>query len=279
MADAHRLRATLIAPVASRWLREAHKPRVLHVFKLVCNLADSKVGVLSLVAPGVGPGPFAAVVEPPPGGFARWLDHHATVSAMPDEVAVGPLHIDCSPAESWDPILSRFDDPPHTLSTLPSWIADFLSDHAAPDSPFLAPDTRVSEALADLDRGLAEGDSAAFERAAISLAGLGPGLTPSGDDYLVGVLFGLWVLYPAAETQPLREAILNSAVNRTTTLSSAWLNAAARGEANAPWKEFVAGLERDTFMTDVAHRIIDTGHTSGTDALMGFARVVQTLLN
>ena len=69
--------------------------------------------------------------------------------------------------------------------------------------------------------------------------------------------------------------IASSPCRETTTLSGAWLRAAARGEANAVWMDFIAGFENGTFDEDVAQRIIDTGHTSGTDALMGFARIVE----
>ena len=57
------------------------------------------------------------------------------------------------------------------------------------------------------------------------LAGLGDGLTPAGDDWLVGMMLWAWLAHAA----PRRfcQVLSDAAVPRTTTLSAAFLQAAA----------------------------------------------------
>ena len=101
-------------------------------------------------------------------------------------------------------------------------------------------------------------DLAACQEGARKLAGLGIGLTPAGDDFLLGVIYGLWLKISTqtcaervevdAETQRVVEIIVDAAVARTTTLSGAWLEAAGRGEAGQPWHELVEAM-RDRSVT------------------------------
>lgn len=64
-------------------------------------------------------------------------------------------------------------------------------------------------------------------RAARGLAGLGPGLTPAGDDVLVGLLSALSLL---GGPPAVIDALLAAADGRTTDLSLALLRHAAKGE-------------------------------------------------
>src|SRR5205823_3021603 len=68
-----------------------------------------------------------------------------------------------------------------------------LGDESLPvdgelEEPFAA---RAWPALQSAVRGLAAGDSSALEAMVERLAGLGPGLTPSGDDVIGGMLFAV----------------------------------------------------------------------------------------
>lgn len=119
--------------------------------------------------------------------------------------------------------------------------------------------------------------------AASALCGLGPGLTPSGDDYLAGVMLALWAGHHPQRTR-LCDAICDGTAGRTTTLSSAFLAAAARGETNEQWHRLLAALSTPTPPEQAASeeghaleqieravRDISTfGATSGMDLLGGF---------
>jgi hypothetical protein len=106
--------------------------------------------------------------------------------------------------------------------------------------------------------------------AARQLAGLGNGLTPAGDDFLTGVMLWAWLAHP--QPQRFSALLAETAVPRTTTLSAAFLQAAAEGECSIAWHRLLqalaAGDERN--LVGVVASVLATGQTSGADALAGF---------
>lgn len=136
-------------------------------------------------------------------------------------------------------------------------------------TPYFA---KARQAVRTMQKALPARDIPRMQEAAFTLAGLGPGLTPAGDDYLVGVMYGLWSTLAPAEAARLSEALAKSAVPHTNNISIAWLRAAAKGEANADWQQLVqvisdAGVPNTNL---ILTRIMATGHTSGADTLAGF---------
>lgn len=99
------------------------------------------------------------------------------------------------------------------------------------------------------------------------LIGLGPGLTPSGDDFLGGVLVALNHLERASQARALWRW-LEARLARTSDISAAHLAAAAAGEAHEALHAVLAG--------DLALEKLDAvGHTSGWDALAGMTAVLR----
>jgi hypothetical protein len=111
--------------------------------------------------------------------------------------------------------------------------------------------------LNELLDGICDQELPRVKAAARWLAGRGIGLTPTGDDVLMGVLYGLWVWQP---DRKLRQAIADSAAPHTTTLSAAFLRAAAAGEATDPWRRLARGD------AGAGADIMAAGHTSGREA-------------
>lgn len=124
--------------------------------------------------------------------------------------------------------------------------------------------------------GLVEGNGANVSEAAKKLAGLGPGLTPAGDDLLLGAMYGLWATR-GEDAQLSAERIVRASVPRTHALSGAWLAAGARGEAAAPWHQLLAAVasHSEDELEAAVMRILPTGHTSGADALGGFLGLLE----
>lgn len=172
---------------------------------------------------------------------------------------------DWEPEADWGELARRFW----------TWteIAGDLAQASAPERTALVSDrswTRLEARRSAFRRAMRLHDSRAAQAAAWGLAGLGPGLTPAGDDYLAGVLLGL----RAIPWRPPRmsSAVLRAAAGRTSELSTALLAAAARGEAALPWHGLVQALVRSDpprarCWTD---RIARIGHSSGTWSLTGF---------
>ena len=125
-----------------------------------------------------------------------------------------------------------------------------------------------------------------------SLVGLGPGSTPSGDDFITGVLLGEEALKqgPAAgakavaENQktvipwPLEKEALGAALNRTNDAGKTLLWQALQGNFPGYLIEMLRSLSAAEGPEDVARvveRSVSCGETSGADALTGFLLFLQ----
>lgn len=110
------------------------------------------------------------------------------------------------------------------------------------------------------------------------LVGRGQGLTPSGDDLLLG--YAAACAAAGRDVSGLVRAMCD-ARDRTTDVSAAYFDAFAHGWVNPVYGELmVAAIRRDAAAFDrAAARILSIGHTSGADALvgmrLGFASTVR----
>jgi hypothetical protein len=130
-------------------------------------------------------------------------------------------------------------------------------------------------ALEAVDRWLA-GNTLGNEAA--QLIGLGPGLTPSGDDYLGGVLMALRWVGRGAQADSLWRWLEPLLAQRTSAISAAHLAAAAGGEVHEALHEVLSDLsawEAPDLLPSLA-RLDAIGHTSGWDALAGIVAVART---
>ena len=107
---------------------------------------------------------------------------------------------------------------------------------------------------------------------ASAILGLGPGLTPSGDDFLAGFLLGLYALEAAgrASLAPERRAIGEMARSRNP-FSAALLNCATEGRCIEPARSLIQSLFEDSEPTVIRHarRLAAVGASSGADLATG----------
>ena len=145
---------------------------------------------------------------------------------------------------------------------------------AGDSSPLLR---HARPAMAALDRWLAAPRRAAVPEPAHALIGLGPGLTPSGDDYLGGMLVALRALGRAQSAAALWRWVSARLPGRTSAISGAHLAAAAAGEAHEALHDCLAALlgARALRWSDRLERLGRLGHCSGWDALAGALAVAR----
>ena len=116
----------------------------------------------------------------------------------------------------------------------------------------------------------------ALDAEAEILVGLGPGLTPSGDDYLGGMLVALRACGRGAQAESLWRWLRPRLPGRTNAISAAHLAAAAQGEAHEALHGALACLFGASDAWDEALTAIDAvGHCSGWDGLAGAAAVAR----
>ncbi len=103
------------------------------------------------------------------------------------------------------------------------------------------------------------------------LVGLGPGLTPSGDDFLCGVLFTLHSLGHASVAQRLWDRVRPLSKDAGNAISFGHLAVAAAGGGSAPIDDLLAALLVGE--SGALRRLLDVvgtiGHTSGWDCVAG----------
>jgi hypothetical protein len=296
------VRARLVAPAALRALRGTSGWTVLQVHPQACNLGDQGDQVLALVTEAVGPGPFSIVVELSEvgAGFIRYAQADSAVEFRGQVLVIGgELQVRLGGAAAWEPRPSW--QALRGSGRLANWLGELaaaLKSHAplgslaegleamlqserltpgrwlpaAGNSVASAVLATAVEAGRHLSQALAAGDLPTAAAAAGRLAGLGEGLTPAGDDFLMGAMLALWSAADPAWSGPACQVLLEAAAPRTHRISRAWLRAAAVGEAAEAWHELIQMVIRDDApsLRRVVARIARQGHTSGADALTGF---------
>jgi hypothetical protein len=133
---------------------------------------------------------------------------------------------------------------------------------------------RLDSCLPRLAAAAAALDPSAAAHALIPLIGLGPGLTPSGDDFIVGYLAALWCRW---ESEPRVGAFRNGLASelrhlttRTNPIGRRFILDAAAGEFSERMVDVIRAIANDDgqFNACVA-RALCTGHSSGADCLVG----------
>jgi hypothetical protein len=127
--------------------------------------------------------------------------------------------------------------------------------------------------------GIADHDLDMIKRSATRLAGLGQGITPDGDDIMLGALLATWMTKSGTFANELGEAIVEAAADRTTPISQAWLMAAASGECTEHWHSLlnaIRTMSKDEFLQG-ALQIYRQGHSSGWSGLRGFQGVLANV--
>lgn len=299
--------AQSIAPAAQMWINHTTHATVTHVFERSCNLVNQEGQLLALVVPELGNGPFAMVVTPEENAaqdsaldFTRLVKTGDRVANFEGVLRAGRLAVNTLDANGWRPrprwkklvkrqallkvqvpslqLLLATHAPRGSFADLPIVRGSLkpmpMSSITSTEQCFLRAATDPARILC---LGASIGNLDACREAASALAGLGMGLTPSGDDFIMGALYALWATRSEAQAVSIGLALAELVKPLTNRLSGHWLAAAAHGEAGQLWHELVdALLDRDRVA--VANTVVamaGVGHTSGADALAGFVGTLQ----
>jgi hypothetical protein len=242
---------------------------VLSSHKHACNLVDDADNLLALVTEQHGNGPFHIVVPP---SVLPSSAVGVTVFLEGGELIFPGQRIDLRFAHVWNAHLPKVK--PAALSLARSAILP-----TPPLSSLFSLQTfviRAETAWQKLVSGAQSGDLEQALSGARQLAGLGPGLTPAGDDLLLGFLAGWWLSRPAGDCVQLCPALAECAAPHTTRLSAAWLRHAGQAEFGEAWHDLTDALQQEQLVrvNQAMARILATGATSGQAALIGFAAAI-----
>jgi hypothetical protein len=244
-----------------------HAGEVVSVHASAANLSWSDGGLVALHGPGALRAPFAAAV---PDGVVPRLRPGDPVRRAAGAIAIGALTLLWETAAVADVRV-----PPAG----PGVCVAALRTAAAQGSRGSAFEMGLGQdALWALAEGLAHHDLERVLGAARGLIGLGPGLTPAGDDCLVGVLAVLhrvdapWL----ASVPALRDGIRAAARAATTSVSAEFLRHALDGLFGETLVDFVTAANADGAQ-EGARRLRAHGATSGADTLLGVALALEAV--
>ena len=261
-----------------RRLRAGCDARVHSVFARTVNVMTGDGALHALAGRDVDDAPDTLVVDV--AGFAgRGLAAGDAVLCRGDRLAVGNgLAVRLDAARPWSPRLPAYPADDARLRRNIAAVRDVVvhadravrADHAS--GVFHSTQTLLQQRGEALRNALCEGDLAAAFDHGVALVGLGPGLTPSGDDVLLGVFAALHLPgSPGEDRKRCADAIVACAGKRTNAISLAALRAAAGGRVRARIEALLAALLREGTADALARLrpVLAIGATSGRDIVAG----------
>jgi len=259
-----RINAVSLTYDVKDWMTNSSQPRILHVFDSACNLINERRKILSIVSPQIGNGPFNLVIEDDL-LFSGHLRLESPVSVSIAQLILGNLTVSTGDATIWNP---RPDW--EVLYTKKTEIINQIASSSFVNHKLAIPVTLLSTFITSIVNADIPSSLVVTQK----LAGLGQGLTPAGDDFMMGAIYGAWVIHPYETASTLTNEIANTAIPLTTSLSAAWLRSAGKGEAGIVWHEFLDALNHaNSSLQPSISRLLAVGETSGADALAGFIGV------
>ena len=185
------------------WIQSTKEARILHVFEPACNLINSKGDIISIVNPMIGNGPFNMIV--PTINFQKLLHDNSPISIGKTSISLGTMNISVSRKKIWHPKpdWKTLREESNNITSFLNPIEKLLLKESPQDSfaRILFPPTDnnfpvniyevVQETLADIKIILSNKEMDDLADIAARIAGLDGGLTPAGDDFLMGLIHGL----------------------------------------------------------------------------------------
>lgn len=241
MSSPAEVRALSIGGAARVALGSRAPARVFASFERSCYV-ETQDGIACVGGPDIGRGPLNVIVEGPlriPEGF---------------------LLVDTSGTETWLPPLNAFKEIPRV--TAPA-ITEPWRHHR--------------EAQAFLG-WLENGAQTPAPRTANALIGMGPGLTPSGDDFVGGAMIALRAAGRVELADRVAAWALGLARHRTSRISRAHLACAAAGEGHEALHDLLGVIHREQQAIERAiAALARVGHSSGLDAAAGALLSLETV--
>ena len=107
------------------------------------------------------------------------------------------------------------------------------------------------------------------------LLGRGSGLTPSGDDCVLGLLLMLNRWQANKDWCSLNQAVIDATYQKTTTISANLIECAAAGQADERLLNVIDGIVTGKpAIAECTEHVLSWGSSSGIDALAGMAVAV-----
>ena len=199
---------------------------------------ETSSGIACIGGPAIGRGPLNVIVD----------------DAVPIPAPGTPVIVDFASALRWIPSLNLNEIPP-------------IPEKLRAGFELAWRQNKPAQAFLDWIAKDAQGRAS---RAANALIGLGPGLTPAGDDFIGGALIALRAAGRAALADRAAAWALGLAEKQTSRISRAHLECAAAGCGHEALHGLLAALDEGSAAIARAMAALKrVGHSSGRDAAAG----------
>ena len=278
-------RAMKCTPWAAEYFKEKRQLSVHSCYKHVVNLC-AKERILALHLESSAMTPLSLGVPLREESFARLslaAKERKHVEIEETRLWLGEVLWDLGELKVWNPVMTE---------RLKLWEAELLVEElknfllengktrgglsdAAFQRESQPEDTWLTVLLREQVRQIEEGsleEMEALTAAASSMVGQGMGLTPSGDDFLTGMLlaFSAWKGFPK-EKWALFSDMLCQRQKETNDISRQYLMSAVRREFGEKYHRLMAAVPDRRSVREQLWDIMETGHSSGIDTLNGLA--------
>jgi hypothetical protein len=283
--EASMFKVLSIGYLVRRMLHEAGSFEMHSQFRHALNLKSVDGGLLSLLGAEAGDFPTAIRLMVPTGW--DWRDVRFDRPVVYDQGTLfgDGWSADLKDPTHWQPEVTRAKDAvdlplPAYHTALAEALRTYVDQHGVISALRLLPDEQLHARAPSL---MLEADRQSVDAGVRALVGYGSGLTPDGDDYLLGYIAALW---PWRDTPGVdgHLDLIRQSIRRllpgTTDISRHYLALALDGHFSGSVSRLISALVSGQPVADVvllAHAVMRFGAASGVDTLAGVLHGTRTL--
>ena len=290
----------LVGAFAKDFFDAPDEAKIIGVFRRSLYVENTFGRVACIGERGIGPGPLNALCEFSGGvDFTQIVEPGNPAKIRDGWMQLGPrMKIDIYRPMEWEPepLPNGWDLEffPGNLPFLVQWIAETGPREGL--TPLIAQVVSGEEishedafhkiswgGITDFGHWLSyslNGEkSLEFPASARRLVGLGPGLTPAGDDFWCGVMIALRAQGFEDILEKVSGSVLKLASERTNKISRAHMECAAGGQGAQALHETISamGVADEARLRSALRELDKIGHSSGWDSLAGVVCVLESM--
>ena len=292
-------RVVLAGSSAKKLFTSPGEATIIGVFRRSLYVENTFGRVACVGERGIRPGPLNALCEFSGGvDFTQIVEPGSPAKIRDGWMQLGPrMRIDISRPMEWEPepfpVGWNLEFFLENLPVLVQWIAETgprqglvpLIEHIVSGEKISnkgAFQTVCWKGIADFGHWLSHSlngeKTLEFPASARRLVGLGPGLTPSGDDFWCGVMIALRALGFMGILEKVSGDVLKLAEERTNKISRAHMECAAGGQGAKALHETISalGMPDEARLRSALRELDKIGHSSGWDSLAGVVYVLES---
>ncbi|WP_179038278.1 DUF2877 domain-containing protein [Limnobaculum xujianqingii] len=284
----HNLTVLSVGYLAKPMLQVSQSLIVHSVFSRAVNLSLANDGLLTLLSAEYQNLPCAVRMVTPAGWDWRdYCDNGMSIITGQGWLIGNAWQANSLQASQWQPTklampinadsLKKVSNDHDVLKTL---LVNYCQQHRISSTLKLLPDWPANGLIPRLE--LTDSDSQ-LQQQVSCLIGYGSGLTPDGDDYLLGYLaaLSLWQQHPAISHHLTNvKSAINQMLMKTTDISKHYLSLALQQDYSEPVHQLLTCLCHRTsheVLMLAGHQVMQFGAASGVDCLAGVLHGLRTI--